>query len=78
MSGMDTTALDAAARRYRRAEAALELARAEMAAEAVALVRTHDERGVQAEVSRRTGWSREYIRQLVKAAAEAEQKPAAE
>ena len=65
MSGMDTTALDAAARRYRRAEAALDKARAELTAEALACLHSTDERGAQAEVARRTGWSRERIRQIV-------------
>jgi DNA-binding phage protein len=74
MSRMDTTALDAAARRYRRAEAALDKARAELQAEVVAALRATEERGAQAEVARRTGWSREQIRQIV-AKAEA---PAAE
>ncbi|MFG3349527.1 hypothetical protein ACGF1Z_31270 [Streptomyces sp. NPDC048018] len=73
---MDTTALDAAARRYRRAEAALDRARAELTAEVLAVLRSTDERGAQAEVARRTGWSREQIRQIVRAA-EAEQ-PAGE
>ncbi|MFF9199982.1 hypothetical protein ACF09L_32725 [Streptomyces sp. NPDC014779] len=66
---MDTTALDAAARRYRRAEAALDKARAELTAEVVAVLRATDERGAQAEVARRTGWSREQIRQIMRAAA---------
>lgn len=68
MSVMDTTALDAAARRYRRAEAALDKARTELTAEVVAVLRSTDERGAQAEVARRTGWSREQIRQIVRAA----------
>lgn len=73
MSGMDTTALDAAARRYRRAEAALDKARAELTAAAVACLRSTDERGAQAEVARRTGWSRERVRQIM---AEADSKAA--
>ncbi|MFF4576897.1 sigma factor-like helix-turn-helix DNA-binding protein [Streptomyces sp. NPDC001373] len=68
---MDTTALDAAAQRYRRAEAALDKARAELTAEAVACLRSTDERGAQAEVARRIGWSRERVRQIM-AAADAE------
>lgn len=68
MCGMDTTALDAAARRYRRAEAALDKARTELTTEVVAVLRSTDERGAQAEVARRTGWSREQIRQIVRAA----------
>jgi DNA-binding phage protein len=67
MSDMDTTALDAATRRYRRAEAALDTARTELTAEVVAVLRSTDERGAQAEVARRTGWSREQIRQIVRA-----------
>ncbi|TLQ43469.1 hypothetical protein [Streptomyces marianii] len=67
---MDTTALDAAAKRYRRAEAALGKARAELTAEVVALLRSTDERGVQAEAARRTGWSREQIRQIMQRADE--------
>lgn len=70
MSAMDTTALDAATRRYRRAEAALDAARTELTAEVVALLRSTDERGAQAEVARRTGWSREQIRQIMRASAE--------
>ncbi|MFC8583316.1 hypothetical protein ACFUGD_01885 [Streptomyces sp. NPDC057217] len=65
---MDTTALDAAARRYRRAEAALDKARTELTAEVVACLRSTDERGAQADVARRTGWSREQIRQIMRAA----------
>lgn len=68
MGGMDTTALDAAARRYRRAEAALDKARTELTAEVVAVLRSTDERGAQAEVARRTGWSREQIRQIMQRA----------
>lgn len=78
MSAMDTTALDAAAKRYRRAEAALDKARAELTDEVVATLQATDERGAQAEVARRTGWSREQIRQIMQRAAEAEQAPAAE
>ena len=64
MSGMDTTALEAAAKRYRRAETALDKARADLQAEVVATLRTAEERGAQAEVARITGWSREQIRQI--------------
>ncbi|MFJ7067517.1 hypothetical protein [Streptomyces sp. NPDC101115] len=74
---MDTTALDAAARRYRRAEAALDKARTDLTAEVVALLQSTDERGAQAEVARRTGWSREQIRQIMRAAA-ADRRPDAE
>lgn len=67
---MDTTTLDAAAKRYRRAEAALDKARADLTTEVVALLRSTDERGAQADVARRTGWSREQIRQIMRAAEE--------
>lgn len=70
MSAMDTTALDAAARRYRRAEAALDKARTELTIEVVAVLRSTDERGAQADVARRTGWSREQIRQIMQRADE--------
>ncbi|MET7787255.1 hypothetical protein ABZS93_11595 [Streptomyces sp900116325] len=65
---MDTTALDAAAKRYRKAEAALDKARTDLTAEVVAVLRSTDERGAQAEVARRAGWSREQIRQIMRAA----------
>ncbi|MFG3140781.1 hypothetical protein ACGFZA_31820 [Streptomyces sp. NPDC048211] len=65
---MDTTALDAATRRYRRAEAALDRERAALTAEVVALLQSTDERGAQAEIARRTGWSREQIRQIMQRA----------
>lgn len=71
MSTMDTTALDAATRRYRRAEAALDKARTELTDEVVAVLRSTDERGAQAEIARRTGWSREQIRQIMQRAAQA-------
>ncbi|NML55343.1 hypothetical protein HHL19_16355 [Streptomyces sp. R302] len=67
---MDTTALDAAARRYRRAEAALDRARAELITEVVAVLEGNEERGAQADVARRTGWSREQIRQIMQRNAE--------
>ncbi|MER5675793.1 hypothetical protein ABT081_02495 [Streptomyces sp. NPDC002238] len=67
---MDTTALDAATRRYRRAEAALDRARTELIAEVIAVLRSTDERGAQAEVARRTEWSREQIRQIMQRADE--------
>ncbi|MFE6225459.1 hypothetical protein [Streptomyces sp. NPDC057854] len=75
---MDTTALDAAARRYRRAEAALDKARAELTAEVVALLDGNEERGAQAEVARRTEWSREQIRQIMQRHAEAKRAAAEE
>lgn len=75
---MDTTALDAATRRYRKAEAALDKARTELTAEVLTWLESmHGERGAQAEASRRTGWSREQIRQIVRAA-ESGRAPAAD
>ncbi|MEU0667165.1 hypothetical protein ABZ508_02690 [Streptomyces lavendulocolor] len=61
---MDTTALEAAAKRYQKAQAALDKARAELQAEAVAVLRSTDERGTQARIARITGWTREQIRQI--------------
>lgn len=75
---MDTTALEAAAQRYRDAEAARDKARAALQAEVVAALRSTDERGAQAEAARITGWSREQIRQIKNKADSAETKPAAE
>lgn len=58
---MDTSALEAAAHRYKRADDALSAARDTLQAEAVAHMRA----GVkQAEVARITDWSREYLRRL--------------
>lgn len=65
MTGMDTTDLEAAARRYRKAEAALEAARADLQAAVVATLRATDERGAQARVAAITGWTREHIRKLL-------------
>ncbi|MDT0409924.1 MULTISPECIES: hypothetical protein [Streptomyces] len=65
---MDTTNLELAAQRYRDAEAALDAARKDLQAEALAALGQTDERGAQATVARITGWSREYIRKLVKKA----------
>ncbi|WP_093814571.1 hypothetical protein [Streptomyces sp. TverLS-915] len=65
---MDTTNLERAAQRYRDAEAALDAARTDLQAEALAALDQTDERGAQATVARITGWSREYIRKLVKKA----------
>jgi hypothetical protein len=62
---MDTTALDTAAQRYRDAEAALEAARKDLQAEAVAALRAGAK---QVDVVRTTGWSREYLRKLKDAA----------
>ncbi|MFB7341260.1 hypothetical protein ACFCZ6_14480 [Streptomyces hydrogenans] len=68
---MDTTALDAAARRYRLAEAELDKARAELTAEVATVLDGNEERGAQADVARRTGWSREQIRQIMQRHAKA-------
>ena len=67
---MDTAKLELAAQRYREAEAALDSARADLQAEAVAFLRQTDERGAQAVVVRITGWTREYLRRLVKSSEE--------
>lgn len=62
---MDTSALEAAAQRYKRADDALTTARDTLQTEAVAALRS----GVkQAEVVRITKWSREYLRRLRDAA----------
>lgn len=61
---MDTAKLELAAQRYRDAEEALDAARTDLQAEAVAALRQADERGAQATVARITGWTREYIRKL--------------
>ena len=68
MCGMDTAKLELAAQRYREAEAALDAARADLRAEAVAAMRQDPKRGDQVEVARITGWTREQIRLLMKAA----------
>ncbi|MEV1024863.1 hypothetical protein [Streptomyces sp. NPDC050264] len=66
---MDTAKLELAAQRYREAEEALEGARLDLQAEAVAILRQADaKRGEQAEVARITGWSGEYLRDLLKGA----------
>lgn len=62
---MDTSALEAAAQRYKRADDALTAARDTLQTEAVNALRS----GVrQAEVARITKWSREYLRRLRDAA----------
>lgn len=71
MSPMDTAKLEAAAARYRAAVAELEAARTELQTEAVAALRQEGKRGDQAEVARITGWTREQIRVIKKAADEA-------
>lgn len=67
---MDTAKLELAAQRYREAEAALDAARTDLQSEAVAFLREADERGAQATVVRITGWTREYLRRLVKSSEE--------
>ncbi len=67
---MDTAKLELAAQRYREAEAALDAARTDLQAEAVAFLRDTEERGAQATVVRVTGWTREYVRRLVKGSEE--------
>ncbi|MEV7470243.1 hypothetical protein AB0O20_27620 [Streptomyces kronopolitis] len=71
---MDTAKLELAAQRYRDAEAALDAARTDLQAEAVAALRQTDERGAQATVVRITGWTREHVRKM-KIKADAEQTP---
>jgi LmbE family N-acetylglucosaminyl deacetylase len=67
---MDTAKLELAAQRYREAEAALDAARADLQAEAVTFLKSTDERGAQATVVRVTGWTREYLRRLLKSSEE--------
>jgi hypothetical protein len=68
MASMDTAKLELAAQRYRDAQEALDAARADLQAEVVSVLRSTDERGAQAQVARITGWTREQIRLLMKAA----------
>lgn len=65
---MDTAKLELAAQRYREATAALNDARADLQAETVAALQQERKRGDQAEVARITGWTREQLRLLMKAA----------
>lgn len=65
---MDTAKLELAAQRYREATAALNAARTDLQAEAVSAMQQDPKRGDQAEVARITGWTREQIRLLTKAA----------
>ena len=67
---MDTAKLELAAKRYREAEAALDSARTDLQAEAVTFLRQTDERGAQAAVVKVTGWTREYVRRLMKSSEE--------
>lgn len=69
---MDTAKLELAAQRYREAIDALDAARVDLQAEAVAAMRQEGKRGDQAEVAKITGWTREQIRLLMKAASSAE------
>lgn len=62
---MDTSRLESAAQRYKKADDALKAARAGLQVEAVAAIRA---KVTQAEVARITGWSREHLRQLREAA----------
>jgi len=64
IASMNTTPLDQAAQRYREAEAALEAARTDLQAEAIAALQAGTK---QADVARATGWTREYLRRLMKA-----------
>ncbi|NEB79090.1 hypothetical protein G3I40_28295 [Streptomyces sp. SID14478] len=68
---MDSAKLELAAIRYREAEAALDAARADVQAEALAFLRDTDESGAQAEVARITGWTGTHLRRLAKKAEEA-------
>ena len=70
MAAMDTAKLELAAQRYRDAHEALDVARADLQAEVVSVLSGTDERGAQAQVARITGWTREQIRLLMKAARE--------
>jgi hypothetical protein len=65
---MDTAKLELAAQRYREATAALKAARTDLQAEAISAMQQDPRRGDQAEVARITGWTREQIRLLMKAA----------
>lgn len=67
---MDTAKLELAAQRYREAEAAFEAARTDLQAEAINYLRQTEERGAQATVVRITGWTREYLRRLMKSSEE--------
>jgi hypothetical protein len=67
---MDIVKLELAAQRYRDAQEALDAARADLQTEVVSALSSTDERGAQAQVARITGWTREQIRLLMKAARE--------
>ena len=70
MCGMDTAKLELAAQRYREAHEALDAARYDLQLAVVSALSSTDERGAQAQVARITGWTREQIRLLMKAARE--------
>lgn len=63
---MDATELAALTRRFRKAEAAVDAARAELQAAALQAIA---EGMSQADVARVTGWTRETLRKAAKAAA---------
>ncbi|MCF3962444.1 hypothetical protein [Streptomyces fuscigenes] len=65
---MDTAKLELAAQRHREAEAALDAARTDLQAEAVAALQQDPQPGAHAEISRITGWSRTYVRRLARRA----------
>jgi hypothetical protein len=67
---METAKLELAAQRYRDAQADLDAARTDLQAEVVSVLSGTDERGAQAQVARITGWTREQVRLLMKAARE--------
>ncbi|MGW2721469.1 hypothetical protein [Streptomyces sp. NPDC001492] len=67
---MNTAKLELAAQRYRDAHDALDAARADLQAEVISVLSSTDERGAQAQAARITGWTREQIRLLMKAARE--------
>lgn len=65
--GMDSTELAAVTRRFRKAEQALEAARAELRTAALEALAD----GIsQAEIARVTGWTRETLRKLARPAGE--------
>lgn len=67
---MDTAKLELAAQRYREAEATLDAARTDLQTEALSFLQQTEERGAQATVVRVTGWTREYVRRLVRSSEE--------
>lgn len=66
---MDIAKLELAAQRYRDAEEALEAARLDLQAEAVAALEREDvQPGDESEVGRVTGWSPGHLRRLMESA----------